>query len=79
LHIPKEPSEMGDKSFTHSLVAPIWDCLGKAALAPEDLDVLVLHGGSCRNPYVRRELKRLLSDDLSLFSRISACSCSAGK
>ena len=69
LRSPPGPSALGNESFAHSLVAPIWDCLDKTGLAPEDLDVLVLHGGSCRNPYVRRELKRLLKTDLSLFAR----------
>ena len=69
LRVPPGPAEAREGDFAHSLIAPIWDCLDKAGLAPEDLDVLVLHGGSCRNPCVRQELKRLLADDSSLFSR----------
>ena len=69
LRVPPGLAEAREGDFAHSLIVPIWDCLDKAGLALEDLDVLVLHGGSCRNPCVRQELKRLLGDDASLFSR----------
>jgi len=69
LRLPKRRSDSPDPAFAHSLITPVWDCLDRARLSPEDLDVLVLHGGSCRNPCVRRELKRLLGTDLSLFAR----------
>lgn len=68
LRVPSAVSELSSDDYSHSLIAPIWDCLAKAGLAPEDLDVLVLHGGSCRNPYVREQLRQLLKDEGSQFS-----------
>lgn len=69
LRVPKGAAEAREPAFSHSLVAPIWDCLERANVAPEDLDVLVLHGGSCRNPCVRRDLMRMLGAGTSLFPR----------
>jgi len=69
LRVPSVGAEFSDEDYSHSLIPPIWDCLGKAGLTPEDLDVLVLNGGSCRNPYVVKLLKQLLTDEDSLFSR----------
>ncbi len=69
LFVPPDESDFSDDGASCSLVAPIRDCLDKAGLAPEDLDVLVLHGGSCRNPYVGRHLRKLLADRTSLFGR----------
>ena len=69
LWVPAGPDQSRESEFTHSLIAPIWDCLEKAGLTPGDLDVLVLNGGSCRNPCVRQELKRLLAAESSLFSK----------
>jgi molecular chaperone DnaK (HSP70)/Flp pilus assembly protein TadD len=69
LRLPSGPGGSGARGLAHSLIAPIQDCIDKAGLAPEDLDVLVLHGGSCRNPWVQGELRRLLASEPGLFSR----------
>lgn len=50
-----------------SLLIPVFEVLNRGGLGPQDLDALILHGGSCRNPYVRRLLTEVLADEESLF------------
>ena len=63
------PLGESDPASLCSIIAPIRHCLEKAGLSPEDLDALVLHGGSCRNPYVVHHLKELFMGEDSLFGR----------
>ncbi len=57
-----DPATWGDERVRHSLVLPILETLDKAGLGPGDLDVLVLHGGSCRNPHVQAGLLGILAE-----------------
>lgn len=51
-----------------SLLEPVSETLRKAGMPPEALDVLVLHGGSCRNPYVQRLMTETFASTSSLFT-----------
>jgi hypothetical protein len=48
--------EPGDDRDGRSLLRPVVETLERAGLSPLDLHVLVVHGGSSQNPYVRRLL-----------------------
>jgi molecular chaperone DnaK len=50
---PFLPPPGAEPSSGRSLLRPVRETLERAGLAPDDLDVVVLHGGSCLNPYVR--------------------------
>jgi molecular chaperone DnaK (HSP70)/Flp pilus assembly protein TadD len=61
------PSEDEDKSPRLSLLVPLIEVLHRGGLEPMDLDAIILHGGSCRNPYVRQLLVDVLANQESLF------------
>lgn len=70
LTIPSgDPSTWGAE-HTHSLLLPIWETIAKAGLRSDQVDALILHGGSCRNPYVRSLLRDALAAEESLFSKM---------
>ena len=46
--------EMADGYFVGSILVPVIDALDKAKLTPHEIDVVLLNGGSCRNPLVKR-------------------------
>jgi len=58
-----------DDKQGRSLLRPVLETLSRAGLSPLDLDVLVVHGGSSQNPYVRRLLEDFCADG-GLFGRI---------
>jgi len=47
---------------------PVWDALNRADVAPEDIDVSILAGGSARMHYVRKALDDLFPNDIVLQS-----------
>jgi len=50
-----------------SLILPVLEVLQRGGIEPEELHALVLHGGSCRNPLVRKLLKETFADETSPF------------
>ncbi len=44
-----------------SVFSPIIDCCNKADLSPEDIDIILLNGGSCKNPYINEKLNQCLT------------------
>jgi molecular chaperone DnaK (HSP70)/Flp pilus assembly protein TadD len=50
---PFLPPPGSESTSRLSLLRPVMETLERAGLAPDDLDVVVLHGGSSLNPYVR--------------------------
>ena len=61
LLMPPEDYSLWDQNYSHSLVVPILETVAKANIDPAAVDALILHGGSCRNPYVRTRLREVLS------------------
>lgn len=55
--------ELGD------LMVPVLEVLDRAGISPNQLDGLILHGGGCKNPYVRNLMKESFTQDGSLFAR----------
>jgi molecular chaperone DnaK len=51
---PFLPPPGAETVAARSLMRPVMETLERAGLAPDDLDVVVLHGGSSLNPYVRQ-------------------------
>lgn len=51
---PFLPPPGAEATGRYSLLRPVLETLERAGLAPDDLDVVVLHGGSSLNPYVRQ-------------------------
>lgn len=49
--------EMADGYFVGSVFAPVMDALEKAQLQAQDIGVVLLNGGSSRNPLVKRAFK----------------------
>jgi molecular chaperone DnaK (HSP70) len=50
---------MADGYYAGSIFAPILEALERARLSPDAVDVVLLNGGSCRNPLVARAFKGL--------------------
>lgn len=67
LCVPDPDSEADTES--RSLLVPLVRMLEEARLEPSDLDWIILHGGSTRNPYVERLLRDALAAPDSLFSQ----------
>lgn len=67
--LEKLPAGTGDKAESRSLIAPINETLEKGGLSPLDLHVLVLHGGSCHNPFVKSLMEETFQEAGSLFAR----------
>jgi|GEM_PF-2561030 len=44
-----------------SIFSPIVDCCQKAGIHPEDIDIILLNGGSCKNPYIKARLEESLT------------------
>jgi molecular chaperone DnaK len=61
LQVPDGDARRMRDRFPHSLLVPIFQILDKAGRGLEAVDVLVLHGGGCRNPYVQQGLRHALS------------------
>jgi len=40
-----------------SIFKPIYDCCQKAGIDVEDIDIVLLNGGSCKNPFIMNRLK----------------------
>jgi molecular chaperone DnaK len=53
-----------------SLMRPILETLERAELRANQLDVVVLHGGSSLNPYVEAMLRERLAREVTLFSSV---------
>ena len=53
-----------------SLVRPIWETIRQAELDPGELHRVILNGGSCLNPFVRRMLEAHLHDERRPFSDV---------
>jgi molecular chaperone DnaK (HSP70) len=70
LLIPSRRATLRDRKCRHSLIVPVLETLARAKIDPAELDALILHGGSCRNPYIRTRLREVLSDRESLFSHM---------
>ena len=51
-------SLFGDDLVESSLLQPVAETLEQAELEPGEIDYVVLNGGSCRNPYVRKCLEQ---------------------
>ena len=49
--------EMADGYFVGSVFAPVMDAIDKAQMRPQDINVVLLNGGSSRNPLVTRAFK----------------------
>lgn len=65
VEIPRRPAEDLYSAYPRSLIAPLLQVLTDAGQGPDSLDVLVLHGGACRNPWVRQFLRQSIpSSDL---------------
>lgn len=69
LALPRGDLPTMQQSFPRSLLVPIFETLERAAMSPSELDAIVLHGGSCRNPFVRALLEQQLANADDLFSR----------
>jgi len=56
-------SEVFESQETNSksVFSPIIDCCDKAGISPEDIDIILLNGGSCKNPYINEKLKESLT------------------
>ena len=50
-----------------ALLKPLITALEVARLDPSELDAIVLHGGGCRNPYVRDLLESYVGDEYGIF------------
>ena len=65
------PTDIDDENdCPQSLVRPILETLARAAIAPGELDLVILNGVSSMNPFVRRMLEQRLGDPDNLFSHI---------
>jgi molecular chaperone DnaK (HSP70)/Flp pilus assembly protein TadD len=51
--------KMTDGYYAESVFAPVLEALDRARLSPEAVDVVLLNGGSCRNPLLVRAFKQL--------------------
>ena len=51
-----------------ALLEPLVAALDVGRIEPTELDYVVLHGGGCRNPYVRDLLESYVADPTSLFA-----------
>ena len=49
--------EMADGYFVGSILVPVFAAIEKAKLTPQEIDVVLLNGGSSRNPLVKRAFK----------------------
>ncbi|MBM4296180.1 MAG: tetratricopeptide repeat protein [Deltaproteobacteria bacterium] len=61
------PEAGDDESDSHSLLQPILEVLERGGIKTSQLDALILHGGSCRNPLVRELLSEYVGNQTSLF------------
>lgn len=55
--MPFGPKETWEARFPRSIFPPIFDTLAKADLDVEDVDTVLYHGGSCRNPFIQQALR----------------------
>lgn len=65
LSVPDHDSE--EALDERSLLQPILEVLDRGGIQPSQLDALILHGGSCRNPLVRKLLSEHVGRPSSLF------------
>lgn len=66
LSIP-ETGHDGDKPDARSLLQPILEVLSRGGIKTSQLDAIILHGGSCRNPLVRALLSEYVGNHARLF------------
>jgi len=59
LSVPDSDDESWD---SRSLLRPILEVLDRSGLQSSQLDVIILHGGSCRNPFLRKLLSEHTGD-----------------
>jgi molecular chaperone DnaK (HSP70)/tetratricopeptide (TPR) repeat protein len=69
LSVPRGEVGTMRHDYPRSLLVPIFETLERGGLTRDDLDVLVLHGGACRNPFVRRFLEQEVGNRDDLFAR----------
>jgi len=50
-----------EETNEESIFNPIADCCHKAGINPEDIDIILLNGGSCKNPYIKARLYESLA------------------
>lgn len=50
----------GEETNEESIFNPIVDCCQKAGLHHLDIDIVLLNGGSCQNPYIKARLRESL-------------------
>ena len=50
---------LADGYYMGSIFAPVLETLDKARLNPDQIDAVLLNGGSCRNPLVVRAFREL--------------------
>ena len=66
LSLPDSEDDDGETN-ARSLLQPILEVLDRGGINPSQLDALILHGGSCRNPLVRELLSEYVGKQSSLF------------
>jgi len=57
--------------YPKSLLVPILEVLERGNVQPANLDALILHGSSCRNPLIRPLLKQVFDEKQMLFGGAS--------
>lgn len=65
-----EPSAAANTDGNPSLMLPILGVLARAGISELDLDAVLLHGGSCKNPFVRELLIRAFCSPDTLFGNV---------
>jgi Flp pilus assembly protein TadD len=69
--IPPQQTDGPYSDYPRSLITPMLQVLAEAGMEADSLDVLVLHGGACRNPWARQCLRQAIrSNDLFRETRI---------
>jgi molecular chaperone DnaK len=70
VEMPCGSKEKWETSFRRSIFPPIFDTLAKAGLDVEDIDTVLYHGGSCRNPFIQEALQEAVDRPDWLFNDV---------